>query len=99
MAGRETEEETGWWPRQVEYVLMFQPAIGNADFPQDLYLAREAEKVGEPEVDEAELVRWVPLAETSAMIARGEIVGAATIIGVQHALLLADQGSSSSLAR
>lgn len=88
-AAREVEEETGWRPRSVEYVLTFQPMIGNGDFPQDLYLARGAEKVGLPDVDEAELVRWIPLNETPAMISRGEIVGASTVIGVQHALLLA----------
>lgn len=99
-AAREAEEETGWRPRSVEYVLTFQPMIGNGDFPQDLYLARGAEKVGEPEIDEAELVRWVPLTETPQMIARGEIVGAATIIGVQHAFLLAQgQGAWSPHAR
>jgi 8-oxo-dGTP pyrophosphatase MutT (NUDIX family) len=95
-AARETEEETGWRPHEVEHVLTFQPAIGNADFQQDLYLARGAEKVGEPEVDEAELVRWIPLAETPGMLARGEIVGAATVIGVQHALLLAAEQAASS---
>ena len=61
--------------------------IGNADYPQDLYLARGAELVGEPEVDETAEVRWVPVGETPAMIAQGEILGAITIIGVQHALL------------
>ena len=52
-----------------------------------LYLAHGAEHVGEPEVDETAEVRWVPVDETPAMIARGDIVGAITIIGVQHALL------------
>jgi 8-oxo-dGTP pyrophosphatase MutT (NUDIX family) len=88
-AAREVEEETGWRPRAVEHVLSFQPMIGNGDFPQDLYLARGAEQVSEPDVDEAELVRWIPLKDTPAMITRGEIVGAATVIGIQHALLLA----------
>jgi 8-oxo-dGTP pyrophosphatase MutT (NUDIX family) len=88
-AGREVEEETGWRPRQIEHVLTFQPMIGNADFPQDVYLARGADKVGEPEIDEAERVQWVPLVDTPQMIARGQIVGAATVIGLQHALLLA----------
>ncbi len=46
-----------------------------------------AEHVGEPEVDETAEVRWVPVDETPAMIARGDILGAITIIGVQHALL------------
>jgi hypothetical protein len=45
-------------------------------------------RVGEPEPDEAAEVGWVPLAGTPAMIAPGEIPGAVTVIGVQHALLL-----------
>jgi hypothetical protein len=64
-----------------------QPLIGNADYPQDLYLAHGAELVGEPDADETAEVRWVPLEETPEMIARGDILGAITIIGVQHALL------------
>ena len=86
-AAREVEEETGWRPRKTEFVMSSQPLIGNADYPQDLYLAHGAELVGEPEVDETAEVRWVPVGETPAMIARGEILGAMTIIGVQHALL------------
>ena len=86
-AAREVEEETGWRPRHVEYVLSCQPMIGNADYPQDLYLAHGAERVGAPEVDETAEVRWVPLNEASAMIAKGSILGAITVIGVQHALL------------
>jgi len=80
-------EETGWRPRRLEHVLSCQPIIGNADLPQDLYLAHGAEWVGEPEVDETAEVRWVPVEETLAMITRGDILGAVTVIGVQHALL------------
>ena len=86
-AAREVEEETGWRPRRVEHVLSCQPMIGNADYPQELYLARGAEQVGAPEVDETAEVRWVPLDEAPAMIASGDILGAITVIGVQHALL------------
>jgi 8-oxo-dGTP pyrophosphatase MutT (NUDIX family) len=86
-AAREVEEETGWRPRGVEFVMSCQPLIGNADYPQDLYLAHGAELVGEPEADEAAEVRWVPLAEALAMISSEEIAGAMTVIGVQHALL------------
>ena len=39
------------------------------------------------EVDETAEVAWVPVEETPAMIARGEILGAITIIAVQHVLL------------
>jgi 8-oxo-dGTP pyrophosphatase MutT (NUDIX family) len=86
-AAREVEEETGWRPRGIEYVMSCQPIIGNADYPQDLYLAHGAEPVGEPEVDETAEVRWVPVDETPLMIAKGEILGAITIIAVQHVLL------------
>jgi 8-oxo-dGTP pyrophosphatase MutT (NUDIX family) len=83
-AAREVEEETGWRPRGTEFVMSSQPIIGNADYPQDLYLAHGAELVGEPEVDETAEVAWVPVDETPEMIARGDILGAIRIIGVEH---------------
>ena len=86
-AAREVLEETGWRPKGLEYVLSCQPVIGNADYPQDLYLAHGADHVGQPDADETAEVQWVPLDEASAMITRGDILGAITIIGVQHALL------------
>jgi 8-oxo-dGTP pyrophosphatase MutT (NUDIX family) len=86
-AAREVEEETGWHPRGLQYVMTCQPVIGNADYPQDLYLAHGAERVGEPEVDETAEVRWVPVDQTPMMIAKGEILGAITIIAVQYVLL------------
>jgi 8-oxo-dGTP pyrophosphatase MutT (NUDIX family) len=84
---REAEEETGWRPRSTRFVLSFQPMIGNADFPQDLYLARGADLVREPESDEAAEVAWVQLDDAAAMIAGGQIAGAATVIAVQQALM------------
>jgi 8-oxo-dGDP phosphatase len=86
-AAREVEEETGWRPRGLQHVMTCQPVIGNADYPQDLYLAHGAEHVGEPEVDETAEVRWVPVDQTPMMIAKGDILGAITIIAVQHVLL------------
>ena len=83
-AAREVEEETGWRPRAVEFLLRFQPALGSADAPQDVYVARGADLVGEPEIDEAEAVCWVSIDEAQEMVRRGEILGAATVIGVLH---------------
>jgi 8-oxo-dGTP pyrophosphatase MutT (NUDIX family) len=88
-AVREVVEETGWQPRSVEYVLSCQPLIGNADYPQDLFLARGADRVGEPETDETSEVRWVPVGELPALIGNGEILGAITIIAAQQVLLQA----------
>jgi hypothetical protein len=53
----------------------------------DAFRRRVASQVGEPEADEAAEVAWAPVDETTAMIARSEILGAITIIGVQHVLL------------
>lgn len=90
-AAREVEEETGYRPRSIEPILTFQPMAGSADSVHELYLARGADPVGVPKDDEAEEVRWIPLAELPGLITKGEIVGAATIIGAQHALLSAGQ--------
>jgi len=84
-AAREVEEETGWRPRNLRFLLTFQPALGSADAPQDVYVARGADLVGQPEVDEAEEVRWVPIGEAQEMISSGKITGAATVIAVMHA--------------
>ena len=88
---REVEEETGYRPRCLEPILTFQPMTGSADSAHELYLARGADRVGAPLADEAEEVRWIPLAELPGLIAAGQIVGAATIIGAQHALLVTGQ--------
>jgi 8-oxo-dGTP pyrophosphatase MutT (NUDIX family) len=85
-AVREAEEETGWRPREPKFLLSYQPMVGSADAPQDIYVSHGAERIGDPEIDEAEVVRWVPIAEAQAMVARGEIIGAATVIGVMHAV-------------
>lgn len=85
---REAEEETGWRPRSARFVLSFQPMIGNADFPQDLYVAHGADRVREPDTDETAEVRWVRLDDAAAMVSDGQIAGAASVIAVQHALLL-----------
>ncbi len=76
---REVEEETGWRPQSVRHLLTFQPIVGSADCPQEIYIAYDAERVGEPDVNESEIVRWIPLTEIPAMIQRGDIVGSATI--------------------
>ncbi|MBF6438031.1 NUDIX hydrolase [Nocardia cyriacigeorgica] len=88
-AAREVEEETGWRPRSMEHLVTYQPAIGTLDQPQEVYLARGADlTTTEPDINEAEKVAWIPLSEAVDMIARGEIVGAATVVGVYRALSL-----------
>jgi len=54
---RDTGSDHAQW---ASFVLSYQPMIGNADFPQDLYLARGADLVREPAADVTAAVRWVP---------------------------------------
>lgn len=88
-AAREVEEETGWRPRSMRHLVTYQPAIGTLDHPQDIYLARGADLTDtHPDINEAETIRWVPINEAVEMIDRGEIVGAATVVGVYRGLTL-----------
>jgi 8-oxo-dGTP pyrophosphatase MutT (NUDIX family) len=84
-AAREVEEETGWRPRSIEYLLSFQPMVGAADSENHVYLARGADYIGEPtDINEAEKLRWIPLDEALTMIKSGEVVGAASVVGLVH---------------
>ena len=87
-AAREVEEETGWRPTgPVEFVLTYQPMIGNGDCPQDLYIARGAVRTGAaPDVNEAADVRWFQVRALPGMIAAGEVAGAATVIAGYYLL-------------
>ncbi|MGX1806080.1 NUDIX hydrolase [Nocardia sp. NPDC055321] len=89
-AAREVEEETGWRPRTMEHLVTYQPAIGTLDQPQQIYLARGADPTDtKPDINEAEDIRWIPLEEAAAMIERGEIIGAATVVAIYRALIVA----------
>lgn len=86
-AAREVEEETGWRPRNVSPLVSMQPTVGSADAENLLFVARGAEHVGEPEdINEAERVAWIRLHSVRERIAKGEIVGAASQVGLLHVL-------------
>jgi 8-oxo-dGTP pyrophosphatase MutT (NUDIX family) len=86
-AAREVEEETGWRPRSIEPLLSFQPMVGTADAENQVFLARGADYTGAVvDVNEAEQVAWIPLGEVLDHIARGEIVGAASLVGLLDVL-------------
>lgn len=86
-AAREVEEETGWRPRDVRPLVSLQPIVGSADAENLLFVATGAEYIGEPEdINEAERVAWVPLNSVRERIERGEIIGAASQVGLLHVL-------------
>lgn len=86
-AAREVEEETGWRPGPLRPLISMQPLVGSADSENVIFLARGAEYVGSPEdVNEAERVDWIPLASVKEMIAREEIVGSTSLVGLLYVL-------------
>ncbi|OIJ92250.1 NUDIX hydrolase [Streptomyces sp. MUSC 14] len=86
-AAREVEEETGWRPTNVEHVVTFQPVVGMVDSPHEIFVAHGAEHVGEPtDVEEAGRVEWVPLADIPDLMARGQLMGCGTLVGLLHIL-------------
>ena len=86
-AAREVEEETGWRPRRMTLLTRFQPLAGSADFENLLFLGEGAEDTGAPaDINEAACVEWITLDSVRDRIARGEIIGAGTQIGLLHIL-------------
>ncbi|MEV6287606.1 NUDIX hydrolase [Kribbella sp. NPDC051770] len=87
-ASREVEEETGWRPRDVEYLMSAQPNVGIADAENLIYVARGADYVGEPtDVNEAAEVAWIPLASVLERIANGEIIGASSQLALLRLMI------------
>ncbi|MEU4391753.1 NUDIX hydrolase [Kribbella sp. NPDC023855] len=86
-AAREVEEETGWRPKNVEPLVALQPSVGTTDAENLLFVSHGADHIGDPtDINEAELVEWVPLSSIRARIEAGEIVGAASLVGLLHVL-------------
>jgi 8-oxo-dGTP pyrophosphatase MutT (NUDIX family) len=94
-AAREVEEETGWRPGALIPLVTYQPCIGIADTPHDLFVAAGAEQVGEPtDRTEAARVEWIALAEVPTLVDRGEIRDAATLVGLMKVMLGRDGSKS-----
>ncbi|MEV4190774.1 NUDIX hydrolase [Streptomyces toxytricini] len=87
-AARELEEETGWRPETVSALISAQPAAGITDSRHFVFRADGARRIGEPsERNESDRLEWIPSADIPGMIARGEIVSSATLVGVMALLL------------
>jgi 8-oxo-dGDP phosphatase len=86
-AAREVEEETGWRPRDVVPLVSLQPSVGTTDAEHLLFVSQGAEYIGEPEdINEAERVEWIRIDSLRERIAAGEIVGAASLVGLLHVI-------------
>lgn len=92
-AAREVEEETGWRPHALEPLVSFQPMVGTADAENLVYLSQGADHMSDVvDVNEAARVDWIPLDTVLDRIASGEIVGSASVIGLQAVLLARQSG-------
>ena len=86
-ARRETVEEAGWRPGELEHLASYNPMPGGVDQTFHLFLTHAAEEVGEPtDPTEAERVEWVPLAVVREAIADGRIVEGMTLTALSLAL-------------
>lgn len=99
-AARETEEETGWRPGSMTHLVTFQPMMGMVDASHELYLAHGAEYIGEPaESEEAGQVAWIPLDEVPGLLARGELLGSGTLVGLLYVLAMGSPRAQALLDR
>jgi len=86
-AAREVEEETGWRPRTVAPLVALQPSVGTTDAENLLFVSEGADYIGDPEdINEAERVEWIRIDSLRERIADGEIVGAASLVGLLHVM-------------
>ncbi|MGH3783706.1 MAG: NUDIX domain-containing protein [Pseudonocardiaceae bacterium] len=87
-AAREAEEESGWRPVGVpELLVSFEPLPGQVTAPVDVFLWRQAERIGEPtDTEEAGWVEWVPLSRVPELAQRRELLGSGTLVALLYYL-------------
>jgi 8-oxo-dGTP pyrophosphatase MutT (NUDIX family) len=86
-AARETEEETGWRPGPLQFLLRVEPTPGLSDSVHHIYRATDAQCMGSPQDDfESDRVAWVPLADVPRLIGRGEITSGTTLAALLYTI-------------
>lgn len=86
-AARETEEETGWRPGPLRFLVYDQPMSGLLNACNHIYLAESAEQIGSPsESFESDHVAWIPLVKIPAHIGDRQIVGGTTMAALLMAM-------------
>jgi 8-oxo-dGTP pyrophosphatase MutT (NUDIX family) len=92
-AFRETVEESGWRPAALRPLLSYRPFLGTCDQEFHLFLADDAEHIGDPvDRSESELVEWVPVERLRREIREGRVVDGFTLVGVLHGLAFGQLG-------
>lgn len=81
-AAREAEEESGYRPvGEPEHLVGFEPLPGNVTAPVDVFLWRQAEKVGEPtDTEEVGRLEWVPLSRIPELAKQKQLLGSGALV-------------------
>jgi 8-oxo-dGTP pyrophosphatase MutT (NUDIX family) len=88
-AARETLEETGWRPGQLQPIGAYHPLTGTVDQTFYVFLADGAIHEGEPhDRNETERVEWVSVPRVRELIRAGEISDGYSLTGLLWALEL-----------
>jgi 8-oxo-dGTP pyrophosphatase MutT (NUDIX family) len=86
-AAREVREETGWQPGPLEHLVSYQPSNGLSDQRFHVFLARDAEHLGDPiDVGESERIEWRSPSDVRAHIARKEMPDGLSLTALLYAL-------------
>ncbi|MBF6185070.1 NUDIX hydrolase [Nocardia farcinica] len=87
-ARRELLEETGFEPTEpLELVATLEPMPGLVQTKHHVFLTRNPRQVAEPsDPEEAGFLEWVPVTDTPDLLARGQLLGAGTGLGLLLAL-------------
>ncbi len=86
-AAREVEEETGWRPGPLRYLLRVEPTPGISNSVHHIYQAGGASRIGQPEDDfESDRIEWVPLSSVPDLVRRGEITSGTTLAALLYTL-------------
>jgi hypothetical protein len=73
--------------------------VGMVDSPHEIFVGQGAKLVGEPtDLEEAGHIAWVPLSDVPGLMARGELMGSGTLVGLLHVLASRGAGTSPTTA-
>jgi 8-oxo-dGTP pyrophosphatase MutT (NUDIX family) len=88
-------EETGWRPGPIEHMVTYQPTNGLSDQRFHLFLARGAQREGDPvDFGESERIAWRSPAELRDDIARHQVADGLSLTALLFALAYERLGPS-----
>jgi len=87
-AERESIEETGWRPLELEYAGFSHPTNGLMEQRFEQFIARGAERVGDFDRTETESIAWFAPADVRTLIEQGEVPDGLSVTALATAFAL-----------